>query len=823
MIQLSEGCVRISVRELVEFVLRSGDIDNRITAEARNDAMAAGSRLHRRLQKAQGSAYRPEVPLSRTVSCGEFTVTVEGRADGIIDGEEPLIDEIKGVYRDVLEMEEPVPVHLAQAMCYAAIYAEKTGASAAGIRMTYCNLDEEEQIRYFTYRKTGEELESWFQDIVRKLHPWLAWMQESRTARNETIRTLEFPFSYREGQRDLAVSVYTAQKRGRRLFIQAPTGIGKTMSTVFPSVRALGEGLGERIFYLTAKTITRTAAEEAFGILRKKGLYFHTITLTAKEKVCVMEETDCNPEYCERARGHYDRVNDAVYDILTHEEAVTRETVLSYAEKHRVCPFELALDCSDFMDGIICDYNYAFDPDARLARYFADGKTGKYLFLVDEAHNLASRAREMYSASLSKGELLKAKRIFGKKKFPAARAMDALNRLMLAMKKDLEGEYRVYPEIGTLQAQAQRTYEALRKYLDENREAGDREDLLEFYFSLRSFLNIYELLDEHYRIYGELAEDGDFRVRLFCVNPVNNLGACLAQAESTVFFSATLLPLPYYRELISPAEEDYTVYAPSPFDRSHRGIFIAGDVSSRYRYRGTDSYRRIASYIAETARSRRGNYIVFFPSYTFLGHVLSETGYVEAESRETGYAGGRTAECDIIVQNSRMDEPAREAFLREFSEERSRSLMAFCVMGGIFSEGIDLRGEQLIGTLIVGTGLPMVCTEQRILQDYFEENGQNGFSFAYQYPGMTRVLQAAGRLIRTAEDRGVILLLDDRFLRRDYRGMFPREWTDTVRVSAGNVGEKLQDFWNGVYGLRGEQKQEDLHDGQGPEYDGQRG
>ena len=795
MIRTKDGKARISVRNLVEFVLRSGDIDNRITAEARSDAMAAGSRLHRKLQKAAGEGYHAEVFLQRTVESGGFEITVEGRADGIIDGAVPVIDEIKGVYRDVLKMEEPVQVHLAQAMCYACIYARSSKLPRIQIRMTYCNLDDEEQIRYFLLEKTAEELEDWFQGVVGEFVRWLTWIAENQKRRDESIRNLEFPFPYRTGQRDLAVAVYAAQKRGRKLFIQAPTGIGKTMSTVYPSVKAIGEGLGERIFYLTARTTTRTAAEEAWNILRKKGLFFHTVTLTAKEKVCVMEEADCNPEYCPRARGHFDRVNEAILDIITQEQAINREMVCRYAEKHRICPFEFALDISDFMDGIICDYNYAFDPDVRLTRYFGEGSEGSYLFLVDEAHNLAGRAREMYSALLSRKDVLAAKKVFGTRKLPASRAIGSLGRHMLAMKKEMDGDFRVYGDISQLLRLVSSAFDALRKYLDENRESGDREDLLEFYFSLRSFLNIYELVDEHYRIYGELTRDGDFRVRLFCVNPVENLGNCLAQAKSTVFFSATLLPLPYYRELLSPAEEDYTVYAGSPFSEKNRGIFIAGDVSSRYRDRGEESYRKVASYIRSAVSSRKGNYMVFFPSYAFLEQVLAASDFVEVPAENGGYLKGRNEDCDIIVQTSRMDEACREEFLAEFSAGRERSLAAFCVMGGIFSEGIDLQGEKLIGAVVVGTGLPMVCTEQKILQDYFEDCGQNGFLFAYQYPGMTRVLQAAGRVIRTAEDRGIILLLDERFLRRDYRNMFPREWNDTRRVSINDAREKLGKFW----------------------------
>ena len=400
--------VRISVRALVEFVLRSGDIDNRRSGAAQKDAMAAGTRIHKKIQKRMGGNYRAEVPLKYAALDEEedIELLVEGRADGIFEEDGIVtIDEIKGVYMDLERLTEPVAVHMAQAMCYGYFYCCDRNLDGVRIQLTYCNLETEE-IRRFHEDRSKEELEAWFRSVIHEYFKWARYLCHHELQRNQSISGLEFPFPYREGQRDLAVAVYKTISRKKRLFIQAPTGIGKTLSTIFPAVQAMGAGKASKVFYLTAKTITRTVAEEAFRILRSRGLVFTAVTITAKEKLCPMEKTECNPEACPYAKGHFDRVNEAVFDILHLEQEMDRETVLRYAEKYRVCPFEFCLDISSWTDGIICDYNYVFDPNVRLKRYFADGASGDYLFLVDEAHNLVSRAREMYSASVYKEDFL---------------------------------------------------------------------------------------------------------------------------------------------------------------------------------------------------------------------------------------------------------------------------------------------------------------------------------------------------------------------------------------------------------------------------------
>ena len=777
--------VRISVRALVEFVLRSGDIDNRRSGAAQKDAMAAGTRIHKKIQKRMGGNYRAEVPLKYTALDEEedIELLVEGRADGIFEEDGIVtIDEIKGVYMDLERLAEPVAVHMAQAMCYGFFCCCDRELDGVRIQLTYCNLETEE-IRRFHEDRSREELEVWFRSVIHEYFKWARYLCHHELQRNQSINGLEFPFPYREGQRDLAVAVYKTISRKKRLFIQAPTGIGKTLSTIFPAVQAMGAGKASKVFYLTAKTITRTVAEEAFRILRSRGLVFTAVTITAKEKQCPMEKAECNPEACPYARGHFDRVNEAVFDILHLEQEMDRETVLRYAEKYRVCPFEFCLDISSWTDGIICDYNYVFDPNVRLKRYFADGAPGDYLFLVDEAHNLVSRAREMYSASVYKEDFLEVKRIIKGKSPRLERQLDRCNKLLLSMKREC-GDWQLLEDVTGLAAGIMTAFSYMETFMEEFPEFPERETVLDFYFCLRDFLNVYEELDGHYRIYEENREDGSFLVRLFCVDPSRLLSRCMDQGASTILFSATLLPVRYYKTLLSGNQDDYAVYVNSPFPEENRLLMVAEDVSSRYTRRSPSEYRKVADYIRIVTQSRPGNYMVFFPSYQYMGEIEE---ILEEEPLKA----------DLLVQGQGMGEAEKAEFLEEFEKERSHSLAAFCVMGGVFSEGIDLKEERLIGVIVVGTGLPMVCVEQEVLKGYFDETEEKGFDFSYQYPGMNKVLQAAGRVIRTPEDRGVILLLDDRFLRRDHLELFPREWEHFQVVNRGNAARCLEDFWNG--------------------------
>lgn len=776
--------VQISVRNLVEFILRSGDLDNRKDKTPDKNAMQAGAKMHRKIQRRMGPEYHAEVPLRLILEEERYQLVIEGRADGIIyhDGKDYVtIDEIKGMYMDFTYLTEPIEVHRAQAMCYAYIYAVQHDLKRMKIQMTYCNLDTEEIKRFFE-EISFDELEKWFLNLIASYKKWADFSYDWRKIRQASIQNLEFPYPYRKGQKKLVADVYRTIKRKKNLFIQAPTGVGKTISTVFPAVRAVGENLADKIFYLTAKTITGTVARETFELLMQHGYQAKTAAITAKEKLCKCEEVDCNPESCPYAKGHFDRVNDAVFDLLQRENMYTREVFLEQAEKFMVCPFELCLDTASWVDNIICDYNYVFDPNVYLKRFFAEGLKGDYIFLVDEAHNLVERGREMYSAILYKEDFLSVKKIIKNHSKKLEQELTKCNKIMLEYKRSCDS-YEILPDVGNLIFALMRLGAEMDKFFQKSSEFAGKEECLELYFAVRNFLNIYDRVDENYVIYSEHDAGGRFFIKLYCVDPSRNLQECLDKGNSTIFFSATFLPINYYKSLLSTKEDNYAVYAETAFNRKQSLLMVANDVTSKYTRRNYAEFMRIAEYIKKIIAVRKGNYIVFFPSYQYMNQV------------EEAFAEINGGEADCIIQTGGMKEAAREEFLAEFEKEREQSLVAFCVMGGIFGEGIDLKNELLIGTIVVGTGLPQVSNEREILKNYYEEREGDGFDYAYRYPGMNKVQQAAGRVIRTTEDTGVIALLDERFLNRDYVNLFPREWEDYEICSLKNVENKVRMFW----------------------------
>ena len=778
--------IRISVRNLVEFILRSGNLDNRRSFAADKEAMLKGSKIHRKIQKQMKASYRAEVPLSWDQEYEEFIIRVEGRADGIIEEEEhTVIDEIKGVYRELMYLEEPVEVHKAQAMCYAYMYGKPLKKQEIQVQMTYCQIETEE-IKRFQETFALSYLEKWFLDLLAEYYKWAEFQYSRRIKRRNSMEGMEFPYPYREGQRELVTGVYHTITKGRQLFIQAPTGIGKTMAALFPAVRAVGEGYGDKIFYLTAKTITRTVAEEAFVILKSKGLSYKTLSITAKEKLCLLEEMECNPEKCPYAKGHFDRVNDAVFELLNSTDTFLREELLEQAERHQVCPYEMCLDVSNWVDAIICDYNYAFDPKVHLKRFFGEGVKGDYLLLIDEAHNLVERGRKMYSATLCKEDFLEKAKTVKEVSPKLSKILKKCNRHLLEYKRECD-TYKVMEHIGGFSLQLMSLLGEMEHFLEQEHEEKIQKDILEFSFEVRHFLNMYELMDENYVIYTHYGEQGEFLLTLFCVNPRRNLQECLNKGKSTVFFSGTFLPLPYYRSLFSMREDDYAICASSPFPRENLKLLVARDVSSKYTRRDAGEYEKMAEYIVQLLQGKKGNYLVFFPSYRMMEDICQ---VVEEKLKNA------KIKVRYVYQTPSMTEQEREEFLEQFQEDGEETLAGFCVMGGIFSEGIDLAGKKLIGAAIVGTGLPQIGSEREILKEYYDEKANMGFSYAYRYPGMNKVLQAAGRVIRTKTDRGIVLLLDERFLQRAYQELFPTEWQGYEVCTVSQVGEKIRQFWN---------------------------
>ncbi|MCH5251374.1 MAG: ATP-dependent DNA helicase [Lachnospiraceae bacterium] len=790
--------VKISVRNLVEFIYREGDITSTGSGAKNTEAMQLGSKIHRKIQKSMGIGYEAEVSLftmqkftSREFD-EDFILKIEGRADGIFrENGRVMIDEIKGVYLDVRELEKPIFVHQAQAMCYAYMVAEAEDLPEIEVQVTYCNM-ETELISQFQETFTKKEITEWFLGLMESYEKWAVYEYDWKRKRDSSIQKLVFPFSYRPGQKELAAMTYHTIEDGKKLFIQAPTGVGKTITTVFPAVKAMGEKLSDRIFYLTAKTITRTVAEECFTLLCSQNLSFKPITITAKEKMCVQDSLSCNPGDCECAKGHYDRVNEAVYDMLIHEDKLTRENILDYAKKHRVCPFEMGLDAALFADAVICDYNYVFDPDVYLRRFFSTEKKGNMVILIDEAHNLVERGREMFSARLVKEDFLAVKRIvkatarhekrpevqYNLRKFE--KSLEAANRCMLEWKHECD-EFEVLEDVGMFQFHLLRILADYELFAKDYPVLPERDTMLNFFFDVRKFSAVLDGLDENYRIYTDYDSENNFRIKLQCMDPSGQLKEVMERGRSAVLFSATLLPIRYYKEQLAGEKEDRAVYAKSSFLPEQRKILIARDVTSKYTRRGPEEYQKIAGYIEKFVSAKRGNYLVFFPSYSFMDQIVTRLKL--------------PADIELLVQSPDMREKEKEEFLETFDAESEKSIIGCCVMGGIFSEGIDLKEDRLIGAVVVGTGLPMVCHERELFKNYYDEKKGKGFDYAYLYPGVNKVFQAGGRVIRTAEDKGAILLLDERFLQRQYLDLFPREWFPYEVVDVTNMEKTLEEFW----------------------------
>ena len=825
----------LPIRQLVEFLLRTGSIDSRFTGF---DRANEGARIHRRLQKAAGEGYQAEVPLSAERTVDGIAYTIEGRADGIFAAEDGTVtlDEIKTTALPTQEItEDGNPCHWAQWMLYAAIYGQQKGLERLAVRLTYYQIDTDEIVR-FTRLFSYTELEAFFLDLLHRYTPWARRQLDWNTRRNQSLTALPFPFSaYRPGQRALAGEIYRAcaagknpeHKGGTRLFCQAPTGIGKTMSAVFPALKAIGAGNGEKLFYLTARNTTQAAAEDAVTRLRaaSPGLALRSVTLTAKEKACLCKDEEghpaCLPEACPYAKGYYDRVKDALAALLDGDGSFSRQTLTDAAKRFRVCPFELGLDLSEWCDLIIGDYNYLFDPVVHLRRFF-DG-AGEWLFLIDEAHNLPDRARAMYSASFQKSSLTEAKRALGRGKSSLKTALTKADKAFLAARRavaklaprrsgvlpaaseaaeaeqtSLLDETAVQEEIvlpeplfaenGTVFFQE--LPDALRKplgavqaplqaWLEDNPDDPAHSQLLELYFAMQDITRAAERYDAHF-VTQLTASGSELELAILCLDPSPFVDASLACGRAAALFSATLTPPGYYRNVLG-CPDARAVALESPFPPENLGLYCL-PVSTRYRDREA-SVSAISDALAVLARGKVGNYLAFFPSYAYLKQVWADLST-------------RYPEIETLVQESGLDDAARTAFLAKFTPNPTKTLLGFGVMGGIFGEGVDLTGDRLIGCAIVGVGLPQVNPRQEILKRYYDASSGTGFEYAYRYPGMNKVLQAAGRVIRTQDDRGVVLLLDDRFTRSEYARLFPKHWAHRIVLrGAEALQAELERFW----------------------------
>lgn len=780
----TETMIKLPIRQLVELIMRCGDIDSRYASK---DRMAEGAKAHRILQKRNRETYedyRSEVPLSEAYCYNGIDYTLEGRADGIFSCEgRTVIEEIKTTVLPLDSIDKDFSgAHWAQAKCYAYIYAVQNALTEAVVQLTYFNLETNETKQWLNFFAISE-LTEFIGSLIQKYSVWASFSAEWAEIRDPSIKALQFPFPvYRQGQRELAVQAYRAIAGRKKLFVQAPTGTGKTISVLFPAIKAMGEAKTSKLFYLTAKTITRQVAEEAFERMRQGGLKMKTLTLTAKEKICFCEKSVCHPEYCKYAKGHYDRINAAILDAIKESDDLSRSVIEKYAQKHTVCPFELSLDLSLLADCVICDYNYVFDPRAHLRRFFADN-SGDYVFLIDEAHNLVDRAREMFSAKLDKTAFYQVKKAYKGRNKALDKILNRINKKMIDLRHQCgEQGYLITTEMPadflSLLQQYTGTCELMLK---ENRSLSEDSAFLQLYFDVLGFTAIAEFYDERYVTFVETKRD-EVTVKLFCLDPSFLLGEALKRGSSAVMFSATLSPLEYFREVLGGGEADHILSLDSPFDHRKLCVLTADSVSTKYKEREQSAHqitRMIGSFVAQ----KTGNYIVYFPSYKYMNDVFAEFA-------------SACPDITAVAQEASMAEEERERFLLSFKENPEKTYVAFCVLGGIFSEGIDLKGSRLIGTAIVSVGLPQLSVQQNIIRDYFNSKNGLGYEYAYMYPGMNKVMQAAGRVIRSENDIGAVLLIDERYSNNKYIKLFPKHWMRRRNIKDSKSLEKnLGLFW----------------------------
>jgi len=763
--------LKIAARELVEFTLRSGDLRRR---NGGFSSALEGMIGHRKVQKSRGDNYQAEVTVRHVHDYGDFSLEIGGRIDGVFQGDQVTIEEIKTTRLPFDEIaQQAIELHLAQGKLYAWMYAREHKLESLWVQLTYFNVDNHET-KISRYPFSMEELDAFFKRVITIYLAWakqvLAWQQ----ARDASLKQLTFPFpEFRAGQRRFSVEVFRSIEAKRRLFVQAPTGIGKTIGALFPALKARADGAYDKLFFLTAKTMGAELATGALNAMRQKGLKLKSIFLTAKSKVCFNDP--CDPETCEYTLGYYDRIRDAIEALFTRDH-LDRAGIEEVAREFRVCPFELSLDCATWCDLVVCDYNYVFDPGVYLRRFFGEEKS-KHVLLVDEAHNLVDRARDMYTATLDKATILAVKR-FLPKGSEAGKRLGQINRWFLAVRKEMDGE-RVDRD------PPKKLLPGLHRFCaacEEDFAMGVESDaaLLAFYFDARRFIRTAEFYDDRFRTIYRVAKK-DVEVKIYNLDPSQLLDDTLKKCPAAVFFSATLTPFDYYARLLGGNPKSGLLRLGSPFPREHLGVFVADRVATTYRKRDT-SKGAVSALIATLAAGRRGNYLVYFPSYAYLEAVYH---VFHAAYPNT----------DTLVQQRRMDDAQRANFLSHFDRANEQTRVGFAVMGGAFGEGIDLVGDRLIGAVVVGVGLPQLCLERDLIRAHFSASGEDGFSYAYQYPGMNRVLQTAGRVIRGERDRGVVCLIDERFAQHRYRELFPDEWQPHFIDGPERLSTELKYFW----------------------------
>lgn len=769
---------KLSVHQLVDFLLRSGDIDNRVDNKS---TMAEGSRIHAYYQSLQGNEYLPEYPLKETIEIDGFKITLEGRADGIIcNDNEYTIDEIKSTIVDLNEYyNKNSEWHLGQAICYAFMFANERKLKKVNVALTYIHqLYEMKMTKSFTF--TYAEIKKYVYSLLKEYLKFYKFLYNRSLDRNASASDMIFPFvKFRKGQRELAKYSFAIAQKGGILYSEAPTGIGKTISTLFPFAKSFADGENDKIFYLTAKNSGKDSAFEAIKQLTSSGLNASAILITAKDKICFCPGKACNPDECPYAKDYYTKIRPILINSLKKHKLFSPSQITRIASKNAICPFELSLDISLYVDFVVCDYNYFFDPMVYLKRFFDDCSFSS-LVLVDEAHNLIDRGRAMYSASID-SRLFRCTKL-ATKSLEHKKIHNAEKRIT-----KLFNQYIDFPEgctkidnLSTSASNAIQAYLLAATDVYKHHHSIVDEYFEDFLFELNKFAKLSAYYDESFALYVTKTPQEDTKITLYCIDPSQHLNERLEAVKGAVIFSATLSPSEYYMNMINGSTDYPLLTLPSPFPKENFRLLVAPKLSIKYKDRKS-SLQEVIDYILTLVNSKKGNYFIYVPSYEYLESILP---YLAC------------ANFKLVVQEREMNDDAKEEFLSNFSKTPKKTTVGLAVVGGAFSEGIDLVADRLIGVVVVGVGLPQICFERELIKKHFDNNNQSGFDYAYLYPAMNKVMQAVGRVIRSETDKGIALLIDERFLSNQYRDLFKKEWDNyEVVTSLEDLNEQIKNFW----------------------------
>lgn len=782
------NAVFISAYELCAYVLRGGDIDTR--------SYKRGNKYGSTVVSHQMKPNKPNISDAYSVSMmyDGITLTVYTYAEGVrreADGSY-TVEKIHTVPYSLDDISNgELEISIEAMICSAYIAFRNLGGDKINANLLFMR-DGSDETRSFSQLLTKAEAEAHFNTFTDMISPFVKIIATRTRDCTSQLSSLKFPFKggVRQAQKEFILEAFRSIKAHKRLMVQAPTGTGKTMASLYPALKSIGEGYADKIFYFTGKNTTAYSALNAVEIMRKDLPDFRSIIITSKEKCCTTfkpsEHRKCDPKHCPRAVAYYDKINVALTDILENYRTYTKEIIDKIAEKYSVCAYELSLELSEWCELIVCDYNYLFDLQVYLRRYFT-APDAKYIFLIDEAHNLPDRAREMYSSTLERSMFRSLQAKFPNNKHISQPIENVLSKfdtfyeLAMSEKREYEGQFYGFYITTQLPDDITNEFLEFTKGCEKlfSRDIND-DELKDVYYEVKHMLKVCEIFDKRFTMYIEAVGE-EVKLRLMCLDVSKLLDISMKKGTSSILFSATLTPPEYFSDILG-CEKSGTLTLSSPYDKENLCLLGINNISTRYEHR-QNSAANVANVIRATIAGKQGNYIVYFPSYSYLSEVK--------EVFEKRYP-----KINITAQSRSMSETAKKEFLDSFDAKKEGTLVGFCVLGGSFSEGIDLRGERLIGAIIVGVGLPTISTELNIVKEYFDKTRENGYAYAYTYPGMIKVLQAAGRVIRSEEERGVVVLIDDRFATPEYHDLMPDHWSHLkFLTNANDLLKEVTDFW----------------------------